>query len=270
MSTLLRTRGGQVAYEIYGTGGTPVVAVPGIGDTRASYRALGPILADAGYTLYAMDLRGHGESSADFDSYTPEDIGDDVVDLLEALDLRDAVLIGNSIGGASIAHASLQTDRVARLVLLNGFVRDMPADRWMRPLVPVLFASPWGVAVWGMYRKTLFVSEPADHQANRAEVLENLREPGRLHAVRSMMRASKASIGARLSEVSVPALIVMGAQDPDYSDPAEEGRIQAEQLGGQNHVVVVDRSGHYPQIERPDATARAILDFLAQEARLGA
>ena len=114
MTQMLQTSGGRVAYETFGVGGTPIVAVPGIGDTRASYRALAPMLVQAGYTVYAMDLRGHGGSDTSFGSYTSENIGNDVVALLDALDLRDAVLIGNSVGAAAIVHASLVSDRAAR------------------------------------------------------------------------------------------------------------------------------------------------------------
>jgi pimeloyl-ACP methyl ester carboxylesterase len=263
MTTQLETNGGRVAYEIIGHGGRPIIAIPGIGDTRASYRALAPALAKAGYTVYLLDLRGHGESDAGFDTYTSEDIGDDVVALMNALDLRDAVLLGNSVGAAAAVHASLSSDRVQALVLLSGFVSDPPGFGWMRPVLGLLFARPWGVAAWGKYRKTLFATPPADMDANHAEVMANLREPGRLGAMRSMLRASKAAIEARLSEVSVPSLIAMGAQDPDFSDPAEEARSQAERLGGENRVVMIDQAGHYPQIEQPENTARAVLEFIA-------
>lgn len=257
----LDTNGGRVAYDIIGSGTTPVVAVPGIGDTRASYRALAPLLAEQDCTVYLMDLRGHGESGVGFGSYTSEDIGEDVLALLEALDLRDAILLGNSIGAAAIVHASLQSDRIARLVLLSGFVSDPPNFGMMRPLLGVLFAQPWGVPVWGMYRKTLFKSLPGDFAENQEAVLANLREPGRLRAVRSMMGASKSAISARLGDVSVPALIAMGASDPDFASPVEEAQRQAQELGGTNRVVMIDEAGHYPQIERPRETAEAILAF---------
>ncbi|MCB9676180.1 MAG: alpha/beta hydrolase [Alphaproteobacteria bacterium] len=258
----VRTPHGQVAYEIHGSGGTPIVALPGIGDTRASYRALAPMLAAAGHTVYAMDLRGHGGSDAAFPSYTSEDIGDDVVALLEACDLRDAVVVGNSIGAAAGVHASLRSDRVGSLVLLSGFVSDPPGFALLSLVLRLMFVWPWGVALWGMYRKTLFATPPADADANTAELLANLREPGRLAAARGMMCASKAAIEARLSEVRVPALIAMGASDPDFSDPAEEAARQARLLGGDNRVVMIEGAGHYPQIEQPDATCRAILDHL--------
>ncbi|MEM6930341.1 MAG: alpha/beta hydrolase [Myxococcota bacterium] len=255
------THGGRVAYETIGSGATPVVAVPGIGDLRASYRALAPLLAAQDCTVYLMDLRGHGDSDVSFGSYTSEDIGDDVCALLESLDLRDAVLLGNSIGAAAIVHASLQSDRVAKLVLLSGFVSDPPNFGLVKPMLALMFAWPWGVGVWGMYRKTLFASPPDDHATNHDTVMSNLREPGRLKAVRKMMGASKKSISARLADVRLPALIAMGAADPDFSNPEDEAQRQARELGGDNLVVMIEEAGHYPQVERPEETAQAILAF---------
>lgn len=267
---MLQTNGGHIAYETFGSSGPAVVALPGIGDTRASYRALTPLLVAAGYTVHVMDLRGHGASDTTFTSFTSEDIGEDAVALMDALDLRETVLIGNSVGAAAIAHASLTSDRVGRLVLLSGFVDDPPNFGFMSALLRVLFAWPWGVFVWGMYRKTLFKSPPDDLAANQADVLANLSEPGRLLAARRMMCASKRSIASRLSGVSVPALIAMGACDPDFPDPVQEARLQAERLGGDNHVVMIDQAGHYPQIERPAATAEAVLQFLQRSPHDGA
>ncbi len=164
-----------MAYDTFGTEGTAIVAVPGIGDTRASYRVLGPLLAEAGYRVIVMDLRGHGESVAGLASYTAEDIGVDVVALLDALDLRDAVLMGSSVGAAAIVHASMTSDRVARLVLLSGFVSDPPNFKWMRPLLGVMFVWPWGVWLWGMYRKTLFKRvEPQNEHPEFAPIAQDL------------------------------------------------------------------------------------------------
>lgn len=270
MTSTIQTPAGRIGYTQYGSQGTPVVLVPGIGDLRSSYRALGPVLAAAGHRVYAVDLRGHGDSDAGFGSYTSEDIGDDVVALLDALDLRDAVLVGNSIGAAASAHASLGSDRIARLVLLSGFLDDPPGFAWMRVLLLLLFRWPWGVTLWGMYRKTLFATAPADLGANQDEVLANLREPGRLTAVRAMMGASKAGVAARLSQVRVPCLIAMGAADPDFTDPEAEARRQADLLGGRSTVVLIGGAGHYPQIEQPAETACTILAFLDEPSHDGA
>lgn len=252
-----------MAYEVVGSGDVEVVAIPGIGDTRASYRRLAPLLAEAGFRVHVIDLRGHGESDTGFSSYRSEDIGDDVVALMEALELRDVTLLGNSVGAAASVHASLRSDRVGRIVSLSGFVSDPPNFGLMKIMLSLLFIPPWGVWAWGRYRQTLFASPPPDHEANHDEVVANLREAGRLRALRMMMCSSKAAVSARLHELQVPTLVAMGAKDPDFPDPAAEAARQAELLGGKNLVAMIDGAGHYPQIEKPEETARAIVDFVS-------
>lgn len=259
-----------IAYHSVGTGPSTIVALPAIGDTRSSYRQLAPRLAEAGHRVHVMDLRGHGASPADFSSYTSEDIGDDVALFLEEAGLEDATLIGNSVGAAAVAHAALCSDRVGRIVSLSGFVSDPPNFGLIRPMLSLAFARPWGRALWRRYRKTLFATPPADLEENQAEIFDTLGEPGRLRAMRAMMSASKAGISARLGEVTVPALVAMGARDPDFPDPAAEARRQAEVLGGRNTVAMIEGAGHYPQIEQPEATAQAIDAFIRGTSGRGA
>jgi pimeloyl-ACP methyl ester carboxylesterase len=254
--------GGTIAVEKSGAG-PAIVLVPGIGDRRQSFRHLAPLLVQAGFTVYLMDLRGHGESQVGFASWSARDIGDDIVAVLQAEDLRDACLVGCSIGGGAVAWAAAEApDRVAELVLLNPFVRDMPADRWMRPLVPLLFGGPWGGWVWARYRASLFCTLSPDHAEAERALQANLREPGRMRALRGMMRASKADVAERLSALTQPILVIMGAQDPDYADPAAEGATLAELLGGPVTVEVLDQVGHYPQADKPAETAALLLSHL--------
>ena len=64
----------------------------------------------------------------------------------------------------------------------------------------------------------------------------------------------------RLGEVTAPALVVMGEQDPDFPDPRAEAGWIARALHAQ--VVMVPDAGHYPQSQRPDITTGAVLSFL--------
>ncbi|MGJ8621745.1 MAG: alpha/beta fold hydrolase [Yoonia sp.] len=259
-----------IAYQTVGSGSRIVIALPGIGDTRSSYRRLAPLLAEASCTVHMMDLRGHGESKADFQTYTSEDIGDDVVAFLEEADLDDVTIIGNSVGAAAAVHASLQSARVDRIVSLSGFVSDPPRFAIMRPMLALAFARPWGRTMWRKYRKSLFATLPPDLDQNQIEIYDNLGETGRLRAMRQMMCASKVAIAGRLQEVTVPALIAMGAKDPDFPDPGIEAKRQADLLGGKNQLVMIEGAGHYPQIERPDETACAIVAFIQSTGLHGA
>ena len=95
----LSTEEGRIAFDVTGSGPL-VVLVPGMGDLRSSYRFLSPKLVAAGYTVVTTDLRGHGESDADFGSYGDADTARDVIALVESLH-RPAFIIGNSMAAGA-------------------------------------------------------------------------------------------------------------------------------------------------------------------------
>ena len=69
----------------------------------------------------------------------------------------------------------------------------------------------------------------------------------------------------RLKQVKAPTLVIMGTKDPDFSDPAAEGKYIAEQTGG--HLELIEGAGHYPQTEMSDKTAPIVVDFLDRSAQ---
>jgi len=264
---------GRIAYEDRGPAdGPPVVLVPGLGDLRAEYRLLAPRLNAAGYRTLAMDLRGHGGSSAQWADYSASAIGRDVVALLRSLEASPAFLVGTSMGAGAVAWAAAEAPELVRgLVLIGPFVRDTrPMGALFRALLRLLFARPWGPAAWARYYATLYpTARPEDFEAYAAGLRANLREPGRLEAVLEMMLASKADVEARLGGVRAPALVVMGSRDPDFGQggPEAEARLVAERLGGS--VRMIDGAGHYPHVEFPQETGAAIEAFLGSGSPVG-
>jgi pimeloyl-ACP methyl ester carboxylesterase len=75
-----------------------------------------------------------------------------------------------------------------------------------------------------------------------------------------MIGLAKANTAAIVSHTPVPALVVMGARDPDFPDAAAEARWLAGALGGES--VIVEGAGHYPHADTPDKTAPKVLSFL--------
>ena len=90
--------------------------------------------------------------------------------------------------------------------------------------------------------------------------MASLRRPGYATAFPAATRTSHDPAEARLADVTAPALVVMGEQDPDFRDPRAEGDWIGRALRGQ--VVMVPEAGHYPQSQRPDITTPAVLRFL--------
>jgi pimeloyl-ACP methyl ester carboxylesterase len=251
---------GRIGYDIAGDGPL-VVLVPGMGDLRAAYRFLAPVLRETGYRVACTDLRGHGDSDATFSSYGDEETADDVVALITELG-GPAVIVGNSMAaGSAVLAAARQPDLVSGLVLVGPFVRNPAAGAMQRVILRVAMAPPWAATSWKSYLPKLYAGQrPADFGEYRAQVVASLHKPGHSKAFSLTTRTSHAAAEARLPDVKAPVLVVMGVQDPDFPDPRAEADWIAAALGGQ--VVMIPEAGHYPQSQRPDITTAAVLRFL--------
>ena len=251
---------GRIGCDVGGTGPL-VVLVPGMGDLRAGYRFLGPALREAGYRVASTDLRGHGDSDATFSSYGDVETAGDVIALIEELG-GPAVVIGNSMGaGCAVLASAERPDLVNGIVLVGPFVRDGKMSAMQGILLRGAMARPWAAMSWKMYLPKLYAGRrPVDFDEYKKKVVTSLRRPGYAKAFFLTTRTSHDPAEARLADVSVPSLVVMGEMDPDFPDPKAEAQWVADTLHGE--VVMVPEAGHYPQSQRPDITNGAVVEFL--------
>jgi pimeloyl-ACP methyl ester carboxylesterase len=267
VTQFLEAAGGKIAYDIAGSGPL-VVCAPSMGDLRQEYRFLAPRLVEAGYRVAWMDVRGHGESSTGWADVSVAGVGSDMLALIRQLS-GPAVVIGASMAaGAAVWAAAEDREAVRGLVLIGPFARNEPVGSNAKTaglfkfVFTLLFARPWGPALWHKYYASLYPArKPQDFAAYSAALRANLAEPGRQEALIGMIRADKQASQDRLGRVSVPALVLMGGRDPDFKDPAAEAEWLAGALGGTAHVF--PEAGHYPQAEFPAETAAIITPFLA-------
>lgn len=253
---------GRVAYDVRGDGPL-VVCLTGMGDIRATYRFLAPDLARAGYRVAVLELRGHGDSDTTFSAFDDEAAAGDLLALVETLG-GPALVVGHSMGAAaSVIAAARRPGLVAGLALLGPFARDPEVNPLMRLLFRAAMVRPWARAVWKAYLPVLYAGrKPEDFAGYRDEVLAALDRPGHLAAFCRTTRSSHSPAEAALPGVQAPALVVMGAQDPDFKDPAAEAGWLGERLGAE--VVMVPEAGHYPHSQRPDVVVPAVVRFARQ------
>lgn len=258
---------GRIAYTDTGAGPL-VVAVPGMGDLRSTYDDVVPALVDAGYRVVVTDLRGHGDSDTTFAVHGDEATGADLLALVEHLGAGPAVLVGSSMGASAAAWAAAERpDLVRGLVLLSPYLRQpgsRAVQRVMRVVYRVLLARPWGAAFWGAFYSSITKGRRSPRHAEHvAAVRQKMREPGRLRSFRDLAVALDHSVvEARLPDVGAPALVIVGALDPDFSDPAAELAWITDTIDTSG--VLVPEAGHYPQHQAPDVVVPAVLEFLAE------
>ncbi len=256
---------GRIAYDLVGEGPL-VVCMPGMGELRSSYRHTRPALVQAGFRVATMDLRGHGDSDATFTAYDDVAAGTDALALIQHLG-QPAVLIGNSMSaGAAVWAAAEESHLIDGLVLIGPFVRNVP----MNPLLGLIFrlamSGPWARHVWTSYLPKLSPGKrPDDYKQHLDAISASLARPGRPAAFTATTRTSHAPVEARLDDVHVPTLVVMGTRDPDFPDPTAEAHHVADRLGGE--VLLIDGAGHYPHADDPDAVNPRLISFLDNATR---
>ena len=121
-------------------------------------------LASHGYRCIAHDRRGHGRSSQPWDGNDMDTYADDLAELIETLDLNDAIHVGHSTGGGEVARyiGRHGTKRVAKAVLIGA----------VPPLMLKTAANPGGLPIEGLRR----ASAPAS-LADRSQFFKDLSVP---------------------------------------------------------------------------------------------
>ena len=111
----------ELHFEDYGSG-RPVVLIHGWPLSGRSWEAQVPALVDAGYRVITYDRRGFGASSQPWNGYDYDTFAADLAGLITHLDLRDAVLVGFSMGGGEVARylSTYGSDRISGAVFAGA------------------------------------------------------------------------------------------------------------------------------------------------------
>ncbi len=256
---------GRLHVEERGEGPT-VVLLHGHGATLGVFSKLAPRLAARHRHVIAVDQRGFGQSSPVPDGFAFAGLVDDVATVLEAAHVRDAVIVGHSMGGAvalglAVLRPEVVATRVRGLVLLNSTARGPSDDRlhraWVRaldwPVLERVSSHPFHGAV---LTRGNFGTAPrrTDVEAARQIGLQSPVAARRGFARRLLGTDLTADLGA----VEVPVLALAGASDR-VVPPGESKRLVAFLPFAELHVY--PGAGHMLPMERTDEITDRIVEF---------
>lgn len=248
--------------------GTPIILVHGFGASNWGWRhTIGPLSAHR--WVLAPDLPGFGLSDkpVGFD-YSLSGYARFIVDLMDAMGIGEAVLVGNSMGGGvAVKAAYLFPERIRRLVLIDSlgyYRRSFQLYRFLGlPIVGNLVMGMAGPRSIGLLLRARVYHDPSrldDRTAHRFAIAYGT-ENGRsapIWVYRGL--APSPTIGRdEIGAVRVPTLVIWGENDK-ILPAAHAARFGADIDG--SITVVLPETGHVPHEERPEAVNRLILDFV--------
>lgn len=223
--------------------GPPVVCVHGAG---VSSREFQPFVDAPGmrHDTWSVDLPGFGASRGPRRPLGLPELADALAHWLTACGLDRAVLLGGSFGCQVAVEAALRhPERVAGLVLVGPTV-DPAARSFARQLLRWIRNSPH--------------ERPSMAPLNLADY----RDAGVRHVIGAFVASLRDRIETKLPYVTVPALVVRGAEDRLVP---QEWAEEATRLLPAGRLAVVSGSGHMVPHRRPDELAELVSAFLARE-----
>ena len=246
-------------YRLEGKAGQPVLVLShSIGTDHGMWA---PQAADLllHFQLLRYDTRGHGASDAPSGEYSIEQLGKDVLGLVDVLEIGNFAFCGLSMGGAIGQWLALhQPQRLTGLILANTSFRFGPRENWENRIKAVLEKGMASIADMAMQR--FFSPETLAHGDAAVETARSVllgTDPVGYAGCCAALRDfdSEKSLG----KIPVPTLVIAG--DRDVSTPwAGHGEVLAREIPEARSVRLP--AAHLSNLEQPRSFAAALLEFL--------
>ena len=237
--------------------GEAIIMLHGYSDSWHSYAPILPLLPKD-YHVFALDQRGHGDSSKDATSYTIDTFAADVVAFMDAKHISTATIVGHSMGSLVAQLAAIYyPSRLARLVLVGS------RASWTSPEIVGLHdivqtftdpVSPDFIADFQM--STIYTPVPPDFLEQ--VIAESMKVPA--HVWRQVIASLvQQEVTSHLNKITMPTLILWGDQDSMFPQSEQE---TLRRLIPNATLLIYAQTGHAVQWEQPKLFALDLQQFM--------
>jgi len=248
----------RMSYALSGPASDPLVVLSHSLGTNLSLWEPQVTALEGRFRILRYDSRGHGRSSVAPGPYTLEQLGRDVLGLMDALHVARAHFCGLSVGGlVGIWLGVHARERIESLVLANTAARIGSAAGWNERVETVRGRGIAAIAGGALERWFTpgFRERSPEVFAAAARMLETTPSEGYLGQCAAIRDAD---LRAQLAAIACPTLVISGARDP--ATPPEQGRELASGIAGARYVELA--ASHLSNLEAADAFNAELLSFV--------
>jgi 3-oxoadipate enol-lactonase len=250
----------RLHYEVDGDRADfPLVLSNSLGATLEMWEPQLPTLVPR-FRVVRYDSRGHGESEIPRGPYAIDDLGRDVLDLLDVLHIERAHFCGLSMGGAVGLWLGVHApERIERLVVANTGAKIGSADLWNARIDAVRKGGTASIAsaVLSRWFPRSLMDQPTPIVARMRATFDGLSSEGYAAccaAVRDL------DLRRAVHRIHAPTLVIAGSDD--HATPPEDARFIVGEIGGARYVELP--ASHLSNIQAAPAFTQALLQFLTE------
>jgi pimeloyl-ACP methyl ester carboxylesterase len=262
----IKTLRGQFFYRKYGSAGPVVYLLHGLGAKSQDWESIPDELAEAGFRVFAFDMKGHGQSDKPKSGYAPEDLARDLEACADEFSHTDIHVVGHSTGGRNaLFFATMFVDRTASLTIIDQTLTADP-EIWKKTQddyvqYPVPFSDETSLDEFLLNRfpdkERLRKFEKGQFSSNETGQWDwNFSVP----AVLEIQRLGRAkALHWLLKRVQCPTLFIK-AEDSSYLSQEECEKIS--DLLPPESLKVIEKAGHGVFRDNPQAFLEVLVSFL--------
>jgi pimeloyl-ACP methyl ester carboxylesterase len=246
-------------YEITGEG-YPMVLIHGLSASNEGWISQVPAFSQK-YTVVTMDLRGHGQSDKPEMAYSIELFSNDIVALMDHLEIKQAIIIGVSMGGMVAQRMALDHSKYVNKLILVDTMSHMDKCLRMKMENGALLAERFGMEVQAR-NGLLWAFSPSFINEHSDEIMNIIDDVSSLPAgpyIQSVKACTGHDVKNQLSKIPVQTLVIVGEED--ILTPRYFSKVLCENIPD-CRMSVVKGSGHVTPIEQADDFNKIVLDFL--------
>ena len=254
-------RANGVSLAVVETGPEHAPAIVFANSLGTDYRVFDALLhhLPPGLRIIRYDKRGHGLSEATPEPYAMDDHVSDLTGLLDALEVKSAIVLGLSVGGVIAQGFALAApDRVRGLILMDTASRIGSDAMWNDRIAAVRAGGVEAIADAIMKRwfsPAFLADRPTDVAAYRRMLVQT----STAGYIGSCVALRDVDYRAAAPTIHMPTLVICGSEDKAL--PPESVEATAAAIPGAEFFKI-DGVGHFPCVEAPEITGRRVATFL--------